>query len=258
MRGEAWGSGVMVAVAATLWVVYLIPTWRRRRQYAAAEKNAARFHKTLRELAATPTLPEHARIKATVSGAGSRQRDEPRGLRARGWRPVRHMRLASSAVLFLALVALAFAAGSLSNIASWALLVIAIVAGAGAFASLTRLARRVRPREIGESEARPVPDFAVEEEEPREFVATRVSVEAPRATWTPTPIPKPLYHTHSAEESRVIVSTVESSTGGSTTPRAPSTSASVASRRFAAMGDVGDVDREVFDLDDVLRRRRAG
>src|SRR5215203_5118938 len=44
------GGGVLVAVAATLWIAYLLPSWLRRKQYLATERNAVRLQQTLRIL----------------------------------------------------------------------------------------------------------------------------------------------------------------------------------------------------------------
>ncbi len=123
MGGEVWGGGVMVTVAATLWVVYLIPTWRRRRQYATAEKNAVRLQQTLRVLAETSEMPEHVRIEAKAREAVERRRairqvaDKKRGDPVAvgatgGGRSVRQLRLASSAVLVLAVGGLAASVAS--------------------------------------------------------------------------------------------------------------------------------------------------
>ena len=37
------GGGVLVAAAAALWIAYLLPSWLRRRQYLATERNAVRL-----------------------------------------------------------------------------------------------------------------------------------------------------------------------------------------------------------------------
>ncbi len=37
------GGGVVLAIAAALWLLYLVPTWLRRREYLATERNAVRL-----------------------------------------------------------------------------------------------------------------------------------------------------------------------------------------------------------------------
>jgi len=54
----SWGGGLVLALVAVLWLVYLVPTWQRRREYLATERNAVRLQQTLRILAQTAELPE--------------------------------------------------------------------------------------------------------------------------------------------------------------------------------------------------------
>ena len=60
------GGGLMLAVAAALWMVYLIPNWLKRREYLATERNAVRLQQTIRVLSETAEVPEHVRA-ATVA-----------------------------------------------------------------------------------------------------------------------------------------------------------------------------------------------
>ena len=74
MNSEALGGGVMVAVAAVLWVAYLMPTWSRRKQYQATERNAVRLQQTLRILAETAEVPQQVRLEATARTVAEQQR----------------------------------------------------------------------------------------------------------------------------------------------------------------------------------------
>jgi len=74
MTGEALGGGVMVAVAAVLWVAYLMPTWSRRREYLATEKNAVRLQQTLRILAETAEVPRQVRLEANARTVAEQQK----------------------------------------------------------------------------------------------------------------------------------------------------------------------------------------
>ena len=56
----------MVAVAAALWVAYLMPTWARRHQYVTTERNAVRLQQTLRILAETSEVPQQVRLEANA------------------------------------------------------------------------------------------------------------------------------------------------------------------------------------------------
>lgn len=74
MSGDWLGGGVVWALAAALWVVYLIPTWLRRRSFMATERNAVRLQQTLRILAETAEVPEHVRAEATAREVAAQQR----------------------------------------------------------------------------------------------------------------------------------------------------------------------------------------
>ena len=39
METTGGGTAVLIALAAVLWMVYLIPIWRRRREYLATERS---------------------------------------------------------------------------------------------------------------------------------------------------------------------------------------------------------------------------
>lgn len=68
------GGGVLVAAAAGLWIAYLLPSWLRRRQYLATERNAVRLQQTLRILAETAETPEAVRVEATAREVATQQR----------------------------------------------------------------------------------------------------------------------------------------------------------------------------------------
>lgn len=63
--GEALGGGVIVVFAAALWLIYLVPLWRRRRDFVAASRNTIRLQQTLRILAETSEIPDAVRLEAT-------------------------------------------------------------------------------------------------------------------------------------------------------------------------------------------------
>lgn len=74
MTGDVMGGGVVVAIAAALWLAYLIPVWLRRREYLATERNAVRLQQTLRILAETSEVPEQVRMEATARTVAEQQR----------------------------------------------------------------------------------------------------------------------------------------------------------------------------------------
>jgi hypothetical protein len=70
----SWGGGVVLGLVAVLWLVYLIPSWAKRQQYLATERNAVRLQQTLRILAQTAELPEEVRVEANAKSVASAQK----------------------------------------------------------------------------------------------------------------------------------------------------------------------------------------
>ncbi|WP_022885691.1 hypothetical protein [Glaciibacter superstes] len=223
MSGEALGGGVMVAVAAALWVVYLIPTWSRRRQYLATERNAVRLQQTMRILAETAEVPQQVRLEANARTVNAQQRllaqaeDEARveaeaaeaaalaarraaAALARASRPpvvdspaqllrrLRKLRALSSLVLLAGLVTVVAGAVAALVSGSWLLFGIGAVASVVALGSLSRLARSARSARVVIA-----PPVQVAPAAPRfEPVQLEESPMEP-PTWTPQPLPKPLH-----------------------------------------------------------------
>ena len=72
--GNLLGGGVVVALAAALWLAYLIPTWLRRREYMATERNAVRLQQTLRILAEAAEVPEEIHVEAKARDIAETQK----------------------------------------------------------------------------------------------------------------------------------------------------------------------------------------
>lgn len=68
------GGGVVVLVAVLLWLVYLLPSWRGRAQYHAAQRNAVRLSQALRVLAETSETPDEVRVELNTRDAFEKQR----------------------------------------------------------------------------------------------------------------------------------------------------------------------------------------
>ncbi|MFB8387669.1 large exoprotein [Microbacterium sp. NPDC055910] len=83
MGGQVLGGGVIVLVAALLWLVYLLPSWHSRRQYDASERNAVRLNQALRVLAETSETPEEVRLELTARTALAQQKLARRALAER-------------------------------------------------------------------------------------------------------------------------------------------------------------------------------
>ena len=60
------GTAIMLALAAVLWFLYLLPSWMRRREFLATERNATRLQRAIRVLAETAEAPEELRVEANA------------------------------------------------------------------------------------------------------------------------------------------------------------------------------------------------
>ncbi|ROS51401.1 hypothetical protein [Frigoribacterium sp. PhB24] len=228
MNIESWGGGVVLALVAALWLVYLVPTWQRRREYLATERNAVRLQQTLRILAQTAEVPDEVRVEANARSVAdaqkilrheearrealrraheaARQRAVTRELAAAApvlraadrdpalaARRLRRSRLVSTVVLALSVVAVVggVAAGLTS---SWVLVVAGLVFGTGAIAMLTQLAAvsRARARRaVVAPVAQPLKDFS--QVFGQGVVLRDDEASSESRQWTPVPVPKPLY-----------------------------------------------------------------
>ncbi|MGY4857841.1 hypothetical protein [Cryobacterium sp. AP23] len=230
MSSEVLGGGVMVAVAAALWVTYLMPTWARRRQYLATERNAVRLQQTLRILAETSEIPQEVRVETNARGVSAQQKllaqaeEDARiaaktagdaataarraaVLRAAAARPkaltpagkakrLRAMRAFASLVLLIGLV-VAVVGATLLSAGTWTLLAGGLVAAVLALTTLGRLAAVSRsaraPRTVENPDAVATGRRAPatgQRFEPVHFDEAPVAQPSP---WTPQPLPKPLH-----------------------------------------------------------------
>ena len=74
MNGPVLSGGVIVLVAVLLWMLYLLPSWRGRYQYNAAERNAVRLNQALRVLAETSETPEEVHLELNARTALAQQK----------------------------------------------------------------------------------------------------------------------------------------------------------------------------------------
>lgn len=74
MDGPVLSGGVIVLVAVLLWMLYLLPSWRGRYQYSAAERNAVRLNQALRVLAETSETPNEVRLELNTRTALAQQK----------------------------------------------------------------------------------------------------------------------------------------------------------------------------------------
>ena len=221
MSSEVLGGGVMVAVAAALWVTYLMPTWARRRQYLATERNAVRLQQTLRILAETSEIPQEVRVETNARGVSAQRKllaqaeedariaskaagDAATAARPKALTPagkakrLRAMRALSTLLLLVGLV-LTVVGATLVTAGVWTLLAAGLVAAVTAVATLGRLATVSRsaraPRAATDAGTETARRRTTTSGSDPQFVPVQFD-EAPVAQptpWTPQPLPKPLH-----------------------------------------------------------------
>jgi len=251
------GGGVLLAVAAALWLAYLVPNWLRRSEYLATERNAIRLQQTLRVLAETAETPQAVRLEnaAQARALEAKLRTQQRRPVAVGAAPLledptdpkviaaarlHRTRIATTVVIGIAALALLsqIVTALIGGIAAASGLLVVVSAGfvgaglwlQGRLAQAQRAARR----------AAAAPSRSLVEE-----AATRPSRNqaAPLAEdsrgWTPQPLPQPLHQVRreaairaaleaeregaarEAEERRVAAAASARSTSAPSPERAP-------------------------------------
>ncbi|QYH35581.1 hypothetical protein [Salinibacterium sp. M195] len=216
MEFTSIGGGVMIALAAGLWLVYLVPNWFKNREYLATERNAVRLQQTIRVLAQTSEMPEEVRAEAVARSAAELAkvralhgpvavgravvpptREQALALSARRLRRTRALTalvLLASVIVMGVQISLIVTSGAALVSGTWLVLATATMAGISAGAMLSRLAERSRATR---AETTPTVRTAA----PRRRVV--LSADAPienvtaKVSWTPVPVPKPMYLTRS-------------------------------------------------------------
>jgi hypothetical protein len=264
MQIEGLGGGVMLLVAAALWFVYLLPTWLRRREYLATERNAVRLQQTIRVMAEAAEVPpavarERAareRLAEEKARAAAAPAPEVRTGNVRGAR-----RTATLVLLASVVVALVASASS-----AWMLVAGCVGAGATAVMLLGTLAttRQVERVQVE------VPVVRERVERTAQSSARRAPTTSARQ-WTPVPVPKPLYIDtpapqtvagsvdHVAAMRRAAAEAELALRDAPTVVPIEKRPAASAPSRFASMGRIEAAQTQApTDLDAVLRKRRAG
>jgi thiol:disulfide interchange protein len=217
MGGQVLGGGVIVLVAALLWLVYLLPSWASRRQYDAAERNAVRLNQALRVLAETSETPEEVRLELNARTALAQQKLARRALAeqkalakrtqveldgarleeartalavardlpaARRARARRRARLLTTTLAFVALGLVAWGVWDLVTTGGWIALAGGIVLAAGCIGLLRRVGRTGRrvAQASQETDASSRTQAAVQD----------VELGAQERAWQPRELPRPL------------------------------------------------------------------
>lgn len=306
MSVEGIGSSVVIALAAVLWLVYLIPTWFRRREYLTTERNAVRLQQTIRVMAEAAEVPETVRLEANARVVAEQQRllrieqdrvqavaraKEAAARRAAAAtmaslqpavaaeaivqsaaaQRLRRSRAITTGVLASALIV--FGVGFAPVAASASLLWTGGVVAVASIALLTRMSQVGRRR--AEQAARVAARPARPRSRPTFLDHATVDQPAVQTSWTPVPIPKPLYLSKPAaqtlvsdeavivERQRLLEAAALAEREQREAERAEKVTPIIrpaADSRFARMGIVDDTTgpgSSAADLDAVLRRRRS-
>ncbi len=257
------GGGIMLAIAAVLWLAYLLPSWLKRREYLATERNAVRLQQTIRVLAETAQVPEVVRAARSAPfpvAVGRPATPAPRvDLRVLTARRIRRTRALTTLLLASALllggvqVSLIVSTGAVAG--SWLVVGVSALASLSALAVLGRLAERSRASREG----------GVARVARRTSLGARPPVAQPVAdrSWVPVDVPKPLYLSKPVAPALPEVDLVRAAALAEAARRAAEEEAvalrpaATGTSRFARMGFVDDAAPAVPDLDAALARRRA-
>jgi hypothetical protein len=220
---EGLSSSVVIVLAAVLWLVYLIPTWLRRREYLSTERNAVRLQQTLRIMAETAEVPDQVRIEATTRNVAAQEKILQREMQrtqaiaraqdaaaaraavrqlaetapaiaasvaptSQASRRLRRSRAMTTLALLASLVAVGFGIAQAVAGAGAVLLIAGAIVAAGAVALLVQINQVSSARAQLAKTVQPA--RAVEVFEAEATVARQQPV---RTSWTPMPLPKPLY-----------------------------------------------------------------
>ena len=286
------GGGVLLALAAGLWMIYLVPSWLRTREYQATERNAVRLQQTLRVLAETAEVPQEVRAETSARSVAAQQKtlreaqqraaamQRARDAAARhtaaravaeaqpaiaavvsardlAARRLRRTRAVASTLLLASLVTIGVQVGIMLTLGiaagAWAVLAFASVVGVSTFGLLGQLASASRKRTAA------VRAYVPERRTTSSAPAAQAPVAPARQSWTPVPVPKPMYLSRTVMENVVVQADVAVAE-----LRAASLAAEAAIR--AAEESLPSIRPRVeeeprrlakLDIDEVLRRRRA-
>ena len=257
MESAFSSTALLVAIAAVLWIVYLVPVWVKRSEYLATERNATRLGQTLRVLAETAETSQELRAELTAREVWQKSRQAERSVsefglteqqkKAKRRRQARVIITIFTGISLAALVG-AWAAGS----AGW---VIGAAAGkvATGLLALVVIAQRAKGPDAQANTARTAT------QRPKQ---AQVS---PRA-WTPPQIPEPLSARQPIPHASETLPTREELLRQARQAAAQVRPEEVAAEqeklapvsRFDQMGVIGETQPGTRpNLDEVLQRRRA-
>lgn len=281
MDGPVLSGGVIVLVAVLLWMLYLLPSWRGRFQYDAAERNAVRLNQALRVLAETSETPGEVHLELNARTALAQQKLAKRLQSEKEAAELTALRQELAAARADPVVRQARARRRVRMVATSALLLGMVVAGLGVWQLLATQAQTLLW--LGGAVV-VVAGFALQRMASVASRAARRSVrvaEQPvvrveptlhdqgRATWTPRPLPEPLVSV-AGSRAQIARAEMDAQQERRTAARlaelreraermAPATPVQipVAASPFAKMGYVDDAEIEAH-VRDLLAKRAAG
>ena len=221
MTTDWLSGGFIIALAAVLWLAYLLPSWFRSRQYLATERNAVRLQQTLRILAETAEVPEEIRVEASARSIAEQERilkhrAQQQSLSAvpsavRTADRLRRSRAVTALVLAVSLSVAVLGGMQAVYTGAWIILIGGALASVVSIAMLVRLARAGRRLRLpaslapngvplaspelvdyGFEDAIAAAPSAVEDERDDRSAGDRAS------GWVPVAMPRPLYLSRSA------------------------------------------------------------
>jgi len=286
MNGEFLSGGLVFAVGAVLWVVYLIPSWLRRRNFNETEVNTVRLQHTVSAMTAAGLDTSHLRrAEATARAVHEQKKALQRAERAtkklarasaqaalspeqRALLAKHRRRSQRQAAFVVLLVSLATLAAGIAYVVYVGDMLIATLGGLATLVTLVVLSAL-----SGQPKAAPtrpaIQPVTVFDQGSRPAVATRA--------WTPQTLPRPLQQSPGSASAGVLAAReaadarrraiAEQAYLAKISASAPIESAAEPSRsaeqpanfpsRFASLGIVEDTDTAAFDLDSALKRRRV-
>ena len=214
----------MIALAAVLWLAYLVPSWFRSRQYLATERNAVRLQQTLRILAETAEVPDEVRIEANARSIAEQERILKHRAAVRELEAIptavrtadrlRRSRAITAAVFALSLAVAVLGGMQAVYTGAWIILIGGVIASVASLSALVKLAKAGRrlklPRPVHLGLASPElvdhsDAFADDEPEERvtdelaEYSARSAAADADADTqrgWVPVAVPRQRYQAH--------------------------------------------------------------
>ncbi|GLK17250.1 hypothetical protein [Herbiconiux flava] len=219
MTTDWLSGGFIIALAAVLWLAYLLPSWFRSRQYLATERNAVRLQQTLRILAETAEVPEEIRVEASARSIAEQERilkhrSQQQSLSAvptavRTADRLRRSRAVTALVLAVSLSVAVLGGMQAVYTGAWIILIGGALASVVSIAVLVRLARAGRRLRLPASLApNGVPlaspelvDYGFEDAAAPAVVGAEDDGRSAgdRASgWVPVAVPRPLYLSRTA------------------------------------------------------------